>query len=458
MRRHLAHLSDEALVALVARGDEGALAELYDRVGRVAYGLAFRVLRDDRLAEDAVQEAFLGVWRTAAGFRAERAKASTWILTLVHRRAVDLVRREERRRADPLDDAARDAATTSSAEDSAWLGFERERVQTALRQLPGRPARGDRARLLRRLLAVRARGEARGAARYDQEQDVRRARAPARAPRRRSRGRVMETGIHELTAGYALDALDPAERDAFERHLADCAQCQEELASFWEVTGALARRRRRARPEPRPARADPRGARAPRSRRSCAARLAGGGCRRCSRRSPRSRPPSRSASASTRSRSTASSTTRAPRSPRRRARPPCSPTRTRRRLRMESGSGRVVVDRRRLRRARGRRPRRGAGRERRTRRGWWKGRHRPRPERSTRRTSGRSCRSRSPCRTAQSSAVTVESAGGASAPTLPMVAPPLRSEPRALRHARSASAGVTVAEQVVPIRPVHLFG
>ena len=136
MRKHLAHLSDEALVALVARSDEGALAELYDRVGRVAYGLAFRVLRDDRLAEDAVQEAFLGVWRTAAGFRAERAKASTWILTLVHRRAVDLVRREERRRADPLDDETRDAATSESAEDAAWLGFERERVQGALRQLP----------------------------------------------------------------------------------------------------------------------------------------------------------------------------------------------------------------------------------------------------------------------------------------------------------------------------------
>jgi RNA polymerase sigma factor (sigma-70 family) len=136
MRRHLAHLSDEALVALVARSDEGALAELYDRVGRVAYGLAFRVLRDDRLAEDAVQEAFLGVWRTAAGFRAERAKASTWILTLVHRRAVDLVRREERRRTEPLDDETRDAATSDSAEDAVWLGFERERVQRALRQLP----------------------------------------------------------------------------------------------------------------------------------------------------------------------------------------------------------------------------------------------------------------------------------------------------------------------------------
>ena len=50
----------------------------------------------------------------------------------------------------------------------------------------------------------------------------------------------MEPGIHELTAGYALDALDPAEREVFERHLTGCEQCQEELASFWEVTGALA--------------------------------------------------------------------------------------------------------------------------------------------------------------------------------------------------------------------------
>lgn len=46
--------------------------------------------------------------------------------------------------------------------------------------------------------------------------------------------------IHELTAGYALDALDPAEREEYERHLADCEPCREELASFWEVTSALA--------------------------------------------------------------------------------------------------------------------------------------------------------------------------------------------------------------------------
>jgi RNA polymerase sigma factor (sigma-70 family) len=137
MRRHHAHLSDEALVALVARGDEPALAELYDRVGRVAYGLAFRVLRDERLAEDAVQEGFLALWRTAAAFRAERAKASTWILTLVHRRAVDLVRREERRRTEPLgDEIPMEAGQSESTEEAAWLRFERERVQAALGELP----------------------------------------------------------------------------------------------------------------------------------------------------------------------------------------------------------------------------------------------------------------------------------------------------------------------------------
>jgi RNA polymerase sigma factor (sigma-70 family) len=132
--RDLAHLSDEALVALVAHGGEHALAELYDRYGRLCYGLAFRIVRDTALAEDAVQEAFLTVWRSANRFLPERAKASTWILTLVHRRAVDLVRREERRRVEPLDEAA--IAPGDAVEDVAWLRLERERVQKALRALP----------------------------------------------------------------------------------------------------------------------------------------------------------------------------------------------------------------------------------------------------------------------------------------------------------------------------------
>jgi len=132
--RQLAHLSDEALVALAARSEQSALAELYDRYGRTAYGLALRVLRDQALAEDAVQEAFLMIWRTASRFVPERGKASTWILTLVHRRAVDAVRREQRRRAESLDSASE--PSVEGVEEDAWLRLQRERVQEALRRLP----------------------------------------------------------------------------------------------------------------------------------------------------------------------------------------------------------------------------------------------------------------------------------------------------------------------------------
>jgi RNA polymerase sigma-70 factor (ECF subfamily) len=131
--RDFAHLSDEAVVALVARGEEWALTELYDRHGRLAYGLALRIVRDPALAEDAVQDAFLAVWRSASRFMAERSKASTWLLTLVHRRAVDLVRREQRRRTEPVEQAP---PVAEPADEAVWLRLERERVQKALRTLP----------------------------------------------------------------------------------------------------------------------------------------------------------------------------------------------------------------------------------------------------------------------------------------------------------------------------------
>jgi RNA polymerase sigma-70 factor (ECF subfamily) len=126
--------TDEELLAAIARGDERALGELYDRLGGVAYRLAVRVLRDPALAQDAVQDAFLAVWRTAVAFDPARGKASTWLLTLVHRRAVDVVRREDRRRAEPLDDAP--VAAGDAVDESAEVREERRRVQAALAQLP----------------------------------------------------------------------------------------------------------------------------------------------------------------------------------------------------------------------------------------------------------------------------------------------------------------------------------
>jgi RNA polymerase sigma-70 factor (ECF subfamily) len=134
--RELAHLSDEALVALTARGEERALAELYDRMGGVAFGLAKRILRDQALAEDAVQEAFLAVWRGSARFVPERSRASTWVLMLVHRRAVDLVRSSQRRRAESIESAPEEA--DPNAADAAFRRLERERIVAALAKLPER--------------------------------------------------------------------------------------------------------------------------------------------------------------------------------------------------------------------------------------------------------------------------------------------------------------------------------
>jgi RNA polymerase sigma-70 factor (ECF subfamily) len=129
----LTELTDEEVLERVARADEAALAEAYDRFGRVAYGLAVRILRDAALAEDAVQDAFLAVWRTAVSFDPRRGTASTWIMTLVHRRAVDVVRREDRRRAQPLDDAPQ--GTGEATDDAAAVREQRRAVQAALAQL-----------------------------------------------------------------------------------------------------------------------------------------------------------------------------------------------------------------------------------------------------------------------------------------------------------------------------------
>ncbi|MGH3004193.1 MAG: RNA polymerase sigma factor [Gaiellaceae bacterium] len=131
--------ADDVLLSDMAAGDESALAELYDRFGRVAYGVAYRIVRDRTLAEDAVQDAFLAAWRTAASFDSGRGKVSTWLLTLVHRRAVDVVRREDRRRALPLEHAP--VASGDATEDSAEVREERRRVQTALARLPDQQRR-----------------------------------------------------------------------------------------------------------------------------------------------------------------------------------------------------------------------------------------------------------------------------------------------------------------------------
>lgn len=85
--------ADRAVLALVTAGQLDALQELYDRYRTMAYSIALRITSDASLAEDVVQDAFLGVWRNASRYIEGRGSVKTWLLSIVHHRAVDAIRR-----------------------------------------------------------------------------------------------------------------------------------------------------------------------------------------------------------------------------------------------------------------------------------------------------------------------------------------------------------------------------
>lgn len=89
---------NDVLLERIALGDRDAFEALYDNLAPSVHGLVCRVLRSPALAEEATQEVFLTVWRKAASFDRSRGGARTWILTIAHRRAVDVVRHEQSRR------------------------------------------------------------------------------------------------------------------------------------------------------------------------------------------------------------------------------------------------------------------------------------------------------------------------------------------------------------------------
>ena len=86
-------LTDEVLLQLLYAGNENALGALFDRYGKAAYSLAYRMLGDAHAAEDAVQEAFINIWRRSGSFSSSRGTARTWIMAVVHHRSIDIGRK-----------------------------------------------------------------------------------------------------------------------------------------------------------------------------------------------------------------------------------------------------------------------------------------------------------------------------------------------------------------------------
>ncbi|MGY1618450.1 sigma-70 family RNA polymerase sigma factor [Geodermatophilus sp. SYSU D00691] len=139
-RRSAEDPADAALVRRIRAGDRGAVDDLYARFRRPAFALARRVLGDDILAEDVLQDVFLTVWRDPGAFDRSRGSFASWLLAMVHHKAVDAVRREEsqrRRQARAEDELALSAPTaTRDVEDEAWNRVVAERVRVALGVLP----------------------------------------------------------------------------------------------------------------------------------------------------------------------------------------------------------------------------------------------------------------------------------------------------------------------------------
>ncbi len=129
--------TDEIMLQQIAVGDENALALLYDRYGRSAYSLAYRILGDAHSAEDVVQEAFLNVWRMAGSFSHRRGEARSWLLSVVHHRAIDAWRRRRSRpTTTPVLEYNEPVAETEAVWQQVANSIDYETIKRAMNKLP----------------------------------------------------------------------------------------------------------------------------------------------------------------------------------------------------------------------------------------------------------------------------------------------------------------------------------
>lgn len=131
-RLTLAELADGELIERVGAGDRDAFEELYRRYTRPVFGLALRRLGDRGRAEDAAQDAFTAIWRSAGSYDAERGQGGAWLYTVARNAIVDGARRRLEPAVEVPDEASGDRGPDERAE-ASWLAW---RVHSALERLP----------------------------------------------------------------------------------------------------------------------------------------------------------------------------------------------------------------------------------------------------------------------------------------------------------------------------------
>ena len=136
--RSLEDARDRELVRLIGDGDEEAFRRLFRRYGPLAKALAARVVRQTFMAEEIVQEAFLSLWRSPESYREDRGSFRGWLMSAVHHRAVDMVRREEahRRRAQAVDPAVVVEDVGDRVVEEVDLADSKAKVRAALGEIP----------------------------------------------------------------------------------------------------------------------------------------------------------------------------------------------------------------------------------------------------------------------------------------------------------------------------------
>ena len=131
-----AQTSDNELIYAVARGDEGALASLYDRYRLILFGLILRILHSRPEAEDVLQDVFIQVWKRAADFDESRGRAFTWLVTLARSRSIDRLRALDSRRRTANEAVLDVPESVSDASEDAFKSEQRKVVRNALNELP----------------------------------------------------------------------------------------------------------------------------------------------------------------------------------------------------------------------------------------------------------------------------------------------------------------------------------